>query len=152
MDLVVRAAVIFFVLFVVMRIAGNRQFSEMTAFDAILIIVIAEVTGNALSGEDYSLTASIVVIVTLVVLDIAMSLLKDRFKKFDKLTEGVPILLVENGRLIEKNMKKERVDEGDVLSAARELRGLERVSDIRYAVLETDGKITVIPKEAQASG
>lgn len=146
MELVVRAAVIFVVLFVVMRIAGNRQFSEMTAFDVILVILIAEVTGNSLSGQDYSLTASIVVIVTLVALDILVSWLKVRSKRFDKLAEGVPVLLVENGRPLRETMRKERVDEGDVLEAARELHGLERMDQIRYAILEKGGAISIIPR------
>lgn len=147
MDLVIRAAAVFFALFIVMRIAGNRQFAEMTTFDAALIIVIAEVTGNSLSGEDYSITASIVVIATLVLLDLGISLLKARSKRFDKLAEGVPMLLVENGRLLERNMKKERLDEGDVLSAARRHHGLERLDQIKYAILERDGRISIVPRE-----
>lgn len=149
MDLVVRAAVIFAVLFIVMRIAGNRQFSEMTSFDIILIIVIAEVTGNSLSGQDYSITASIVVIITLVSLDILVSWLKVRSKRFDKVAEGVPILLLENGRPIRENLKKERVDEGDILEAARQAHGLERLEQIRYAVLEKGGAISIIPRAGE---
>lgn len=150
MDLVSRAAIIFFVLLVVLRLGGNKQFSEMTSFDAVLIIVVAEVTGNSLSGQDYSITASIVVIVSLVAFDIGLSLLKTRSKRFDKLAEGVPVLIVENGRLIRKTMKKERVDEGDVLSAARMAHGLERLDQIRYAILEKGGKISIIPREGAA--
>ena len=147
MDLVVRAAVIFVALLLVMRAAGNRQFSELTVFDAVLIIVIAEVTGNSLSGDDYSLTSSIVVIVTLVVLDLLMSILKRRFPRFSKVSDGIPILLVENGRFIWKNLRKEHVGEEEILAAARELQGLERISDIKYAVLESSGSISIIPKQ-----
>lgn len=146
MDLVVRSAIIFFVLLVVMRIGGNKQFADLTAFDAILLIVIAEVTGNSLSGQDFSLTASIVVIVSLVFFDITLSWLKTRSKRFDRIAEGIPILVVENGRMIERNAKKERIDEGDVLAAARKDHGLERLDQIRYAVLEKGGKISVIPQ------
>lgn len=128
MDLVVRAAVIFAVL------------------DVVLIIVIAEVTGNSLSGQDYSITASVVVIVTLVALDILVSWLKVRSKRFDKVAEGVPVLLLENGRPIRENLRKERVDEGDILEAAREAHGLERLDQIRYAVLEKGGAISIIPR------
>jgi uncharacterized membrane protein YcaP (DUF421 family) len=145
MDLVIRATVIFVALFVIMRFAGNRQFSELTTFDAVLIIVIAEVTGNSLSGEDYSLTASIIVITTLVALNVGMSILKRKSHRFDKVAEGVPILLVENGRLIKENMDKERIDVGDILAAARQLQGLERIDQIHYAVLEREGKISIIP-------
>lgn len=146
MDLVVRATVIFVVLFAVMRIAGNRQFSEMTTFDVVLVIVIAEVTGNSLSGEDYSLTASIVVIVTLVALDVGVSLLKARSRAFDRLAEGVPILLMENGRPLRQNMRKERIDEADILAAAREIHGLESLDQVKYAILETSGTISIVPK------
>lgn len=146
MDLVVRSAAIFFTLLVIMRLGGNKQFSELTAFDAVLIIVIAEVTGNALSGQDFSVTASIIVIISLVFFDITLSWVKTRWKTFDKVVEGVPVLVVENGKMITKNSKKERIDEGDILSAARKDHGLERMDQIRYAVLEKGGKISVIPK------
>lgn len=150
MELVLRAAIVFFVLLVVMRLAGNKQFSELTTFDAVLIIVIAEVTGNSLSGQDYSVTASIVVIVSLVTFDIVISLFKARSKRFEKVVEGVPLLIVENGRTIEKAMRKERVDASDVLTVARKDHGLERLDQIRYAVLERDGRISVIPREGAA--
>lgn len=150
MDLVLRAAIVFLVLLVVLRLGGNKQFSEMTTFDAVLLIVIAEVTGNSLSGQDYSITASIVVIVSLVAFDIGLSLLKARSKRFDKVAEGVPVLLLENGAPLRKAMKKERVDEGDILAAARVVHGIERLDQIRYAVLERGGKISIIPREAAA--
>lgn len=146
MDLVLRSAVVFFVLLIVMRLGGNKQFSELTAFDAVLIIVVAEVTGNSLSGQDFSLTASIIVIVSLVFLDISLSWLKARSKSFDKLAEGVPVLVVENGKLIKKTAKKERIDEGDIMAAARRDHGIERMDEIRYAVLEKSGTISVIPR------
>ncbi|HEX2022104.1 MAG TPA: YetF domain-containing protein [Candidatus Thermoplasmatota archaeon] len=145
MDLVVRAAVVYLALFVIMRLSGNRQFSKMTTFDVVLVIVSAEGTGNALAGPDYSLTAAVVVIVTLVGLDIGLSLLKRVSRKFDKIAEGVPVLLVEGGRPLKENMRKERVDEEDVMAAARELQGLERMDQIKYAVLERSGKITIVP-------
>lgn len=147
MDLVVRSAIIFLALLVLMRLGGNKQFSELTAFDAVLIIVIAEVTGNSLSGQDYSITASIVVITSLVFFDITLSWFKARFRKFDKVAEGIPVLVAENGKMIEKTAKKERIDEGDILAAARKDHGLERLDQIRYAVLEKGGKISVIPRE-----
>lgn len=147
MDLAFRAAAVFFALFIIMRIAGSRQFAEMTTFDAALIIVIAEVTGNALSGEDYSITASVIVIATLVFLDILVSLLKHRFKGFGKVSEGVPMLLVENGRTIDKTLHKERIDKADILATARKDHGLERLDQIKYAVLERDGTISIVPRE-----
>lgn len=146
MDLVIRAAVVFFALIILMRLAGHRQFSELTTFDAVLLIVIAEVTGNSLSGEDYSLTATIIVITTLVALDIGLSLLKQKFRRFERIAEGVPVLLVENGRPIPQAMQRERVDEADVLAAARVQQGLESMEQVRFAVLEKDGKISIVPK------
>lgn len=148
MELVARSAIVFFVLLVVMRLGGNKQFSELSAFDAVLIIVIAEVTGNSLSGQDYSITASIIVIVSLVSFDILLSLVKTRWQAFDRVAEGVPVLVLENGKIIERTARKERIDAGDILAAARKDHGIERLDEIRYAVLERGGKISVIPRSS----
>jgi uncharacterized membrane protein YcaP (DUF421 family) len=147
MDLVVRAAIVYLVLLTLMRISGNRQFSELTAFDAVLLIIISEATQQALMGDqDFSLTAAFIVIVTLLGIDILMSLVKQRWDKAETVIEGVPVLLVDDGKLIRQNLDQERVDEEDIMAAARQLRGLESIDEIKYAVLERDGVISIIPR------
>jgi uncharacterized membrane protein YcaP (DUF421 family) len=147
MDAVLRATAIYFVLLILFRIAGRRTLSEMTTFDFVLVLIIGEATQQALLGQDFSVTNAVLVIVTLLFLDILMSQAKEHSKTFEKIVDGVPTIIVENGRLLHDRMRKARVDEDDVMEAARRLQGIERLDQIRYAVLEVSGGITVIPHE-----
>ena len=151
MDTVIRAFAIYFFLLVVFRIAGKRALVQITTFDFVLLLIIGEATQQALIGNDFSITTAWILIATLVGIDIAISLLKERFKKLERLVDGVPLVLVNNGELLRDRMEKSRVDEGDILGAARELQGLERLDQIKYAVLERSGTITIIPKESARS-
>jgi uncharacterized membrane protein YcaP (DUF421 family) len=147
MDTVLRAAVVYAVLWLVFRIAGKRALAEITTFDFILLLIISETTQSALSGSDYSLTNSVLLIVTLVGMDVGLSLLKQYWPTVDKLIDGVPLVILENGRPLRDRMDKSRVDEADILAAARRSQGLERLDQIKYAVLERDGGISIIPME-----
>jgi uncharacterized membrane protein YcaP (DUF421 family) len=147
MDSVIRAAVIYFVLLLLFRLGGNRSIAQITAFDFILLLIISEAIQQAMITEDYSLTNAFLLVVTLVGLDVMMSLWKQRSERVEKILDGVPLLVIENGKMHEKIMRKERVDEGDILAAARELQGLERIDQIKHAVVEASGGVTVIPKE-----
>lgn len=147
MDSVLRAATVYVALLLIMRLAGKRSLAQITTFDFVLLLIIGEATQNALLGQDYSITNALIVIVTLVTLDVGLSLLKRRSKRIDQLLEDVPLIIVEDGVALEDRMKKARVDEGDVLSAARHLQGIERLDQIRYAVLERSGGISIIPKQ-----
>ena len=149
MDAVLRSVAIYVVLLILFRIAGRRTLSELTTFDFVLVLIIGEATQQALLGEDFSLINAALVIVTLLLLDIVMALAKARWKTFDKIVDGVPTIIVENGRPLRDRMRKARVDEGDVMEAARRLQGIERMDQIRYAVLEVSGGITVIPREGE---
>ena len=147
MDAVLRAAVVYVVLLLVFRIAGRRTLAEMTPFDLVLAFIIGEATQQALLGQDFSITNAVLVIVTLLFLDIIMSLAKDRSRTFEKLVDGVPTILVADGQPLTERMRKARVDEQDVMEAARRLHGIERLDQIKYAVLEVSGGISVIPRE-----
>jgi len=147
MDAVLRSLVIYVFLLVVFRISGKRSLSQATTFDFVLLLVIGEATQQALLGEDFSMTNAFVVIVTLVGIDILLSLVKQRWQRVERPMEGTPVLLVENGKLLRDRLKKERVDESDIMSAARELQGLERLDQVRYAVLERNGGITIVPRQ-----
>lgn len=147
MDAVLRAAAVYGFMLIVMRIAGRRTLSQMTAFDFVLLLIIGEATQQALLGDDFSVTNAFLIIATLIAVDIAFSLLKEHVPFFGKMLDGVPMLLVENGVLLRERVKKARVDEYDILQAARQNHGLERMDQIKYAVLEIDGKISIIPRE-----
>ena len=148
MDAVLRAAAIYFVLLVLFRLAGRRTLAELTTFDFVLVLIIGEATQQALLGEDFSVTNAVLVIVTLLFIDIMMSQAKGRSTLFEKLVDGVPTIIVEHGRPLRDRMRKARVDEEDVMEAARRLQGLERMDQIKYAILEVSGGITVIPRDA----
>jgi uncharacterized membrane protein YcaP (DUF421 family) len=136
---------VYIILFVVFRISGKRTLSQVTTFDFVLLLIIAEVTQQALLGQDYSMTNFVLLVVTLLGLDIALSLMKQHWPRLDRLLEGQPLIIVEDGRPLHDRMSKARVDEEDVLTAARHLHGLERMEQIKFAVLERNGGITIIP-------
>ena len=147
MESVLRAAAMYVGLLIIMRIAGKRSLAQITTFDFVLLLIISEATQNAMLGQDFSITNAFIVIITLVTLDIGLSLLKRRSKKLDKLLDDVPLIIVEDGVALKDRMDKVRVDEQDVLSAARHLQGIARLDQIRYAVLERSGGISIIPKQ-----
>ena len=147
MDSVLRAVTIYVALMVIMRVAGKRSLAQITTFDFVLLLIIGEATQQALLGQDFSMTNAIIVIVTLVVVDIGLSFIKRQSKTIDKVLDDVPLVIVEDGVALKDRMDKARVDESDVLSAARHLQGLERLDQIRYAVLERSGGISIVPKK-----
>jgi len=95
--------------------------------------------------NDNSLTVAFVVILTLVVLNIGLSLLKQRFHVVERLLEGAPIVILEDGQPLPERMRRARVDEGDILAAARQTQGIEDLGQIKRAVLERSGGISIIP-------
>jgi uncharacterized membrane protein YcaP (DUF421 family) len=146
MDAILGAVSVYFFLLLIFRIAGERTLASITTFDFVLLLIIAEATQQGLTGDDFSLTKSFLLVTTLIGINIGLSLLKERFPSLDKWVEGVPLVIVEDGKPLEERMKRARVDESDVLVAARERQGLQRMDQIMYAVLERTGEISIIPK------
>lgn len=146
MDAILSAVAIYIILLFIFRLAGKRSLSQATPFDLVLLLIIGESTQQALLGDDFSLTNAVTVFVTLVTVDTVFSFVKRRFRRVDQWLEGSPLVLVENGNVLESRLEKERVDVGDVLETARRYHGIERVEQIKYAILEKGGDITVIPK------
>lgn len=151
MDSVIRAAAIYFTLVILFRVAGNRVMGQMTAFDFVLLLIISETVQQAMITVDYSITNAFLLVVTLLGLDIMLSLWKQRSGRVEKILDGVPLIVFANDELKRSVMDKERIDEGDILAAARDKQGLERLDQIKYAVIEANGEITVIPKHAKRS-
>lgn len=146
MDAVMRAVVVYLVLLLLFRLAGRRTLSEMTSFDFILLLIISEAIQNAMIGNDYSLTNGLLVVITLVGLDVLFTILKQRSAFIERWLDGLPMIVVEQGRPLKDLMQRARVDEDDILAAARASQGLERMEQIKYAVLEVGGGISIIPK------
>ena len=150
METIIRGVIVYLFLLIIFRLNGKRALYEATVFDFVLLLIIAETTEQGLLGDDSSITGSILLIITLIGMDILMSLLKQKFKFFEKAVDGGPLILLDNGKLLHHRMKKERVDEADILESARELKGLMRLDQIKYAILERDGTITIIPQEEKS--
>jgi uncharacterized membrane protein YcaP (DUF421 family) len=146
MDAVIRASVMYGLVFVLMRASGKRTFAQLTAFDFVLLLILAETTQQALVGNDYSITNAALVITTLLGIDIAFSLVKQRWPRVGDLLDGTPLLMIHNGEMQRASMKRARVSESDILEAGRKLHGLERMDQIKHAVLEQSGSISIIPK------
>jgi uncharacterized membrane protein YcaP (DUF421 family) len=146
MDAIIRALFIYVFLLIVVRLSGKRTMSEMTPFDFVLLLIIGEATQQALLSDDYSLINAAIVILTLISADILMSILKQRSPKVGLWTDGTPLVIFRNGQPIKERMNKERIDESDILEAARKVHGLESLDQIEYAILEKSGNISVVPK------
>lgn len=147
MNPVVRGIVIYVFLLLILRIMGKRSLSETTTFDLIVLLIISEVTQQAMISKDDSLTAAFILITTLLGMDLLFTLLKRPFKLFEKVVEGMPLIIVDHGKPLRERMDKTKVDESDVLQAARSNMGIERIEQVKYAVLEKDGTISIIPYE-----
>ena len=150
MDSLIRAAVVYLFLLVVFRVAGRRTLGETTTFDFVLLLIISEAVQQALIDDDNSMTNALLVVLTLIALNVAMGLAKRRWKAVAHALDGVPVVIVRDGRPIADRMKAERIDEGDVLSAAREGQGLARMDQVAYAVVEESGRVSVVPRDRAA--
>lgn len=147
MDSVIRAIIVYGFLLVVFRIAGKRTLSQSNTFDLVLLLIISETVQEALVDQDNSLTHAGLLVLTLVGMSVLLQALKQFSPKFDRVMEGMPVILMENGTFFRDRMKSVGVDEGDMLDAARALEGVESLGEVKYVVIEKNGELTIIKKE-----
>jgi uncharacterized membrane protein YcaP (DUF421 family) len=147
METLFRAALVYLFLTLLFRLAGKRTLSQVTPFDLVLLLIISETVQQAMIAEDNSMTNAALLVLTLIAIDILLSWLKQRWNWLDRVMDDRPLIIVQDGKPIEDRMKRERVSEGEVMASARHTQGVRRMEDIAYAVLETDGKISIIQKE-----
>ncbi|HEY0810165.1 MAG TPA: YetF domain-containing protein [Longimicrobiales bacterium] len=147
MDSVIRGVIVYGFVLLIFRIGGKRALSSISTFDLVLTLIISETLQQAMINDDNSMTNAMLLVLTLIGIDIVMSLEKRRFPGFDQWADSVPAVIVKGGKVQSDVMRNERVDESDLISAAREKQGLCEIAEIDYAVLEKSGDITVIPKE-----
>jgi uncharacterized membrane protein YcaP (DUF421 family) len=148
MDSVLQAAIVYVLLWIVIRLTGRRALGQLSTFEFVLFLIIGGTVQRALLGQDYSLTNAVIVIATLVGLDVAVSLIEQRSTLFSKIVRGVPTILVENGRPLESRLTRARLSEADIMVAARLRHGIDRIEDIKFAILEANGHISIVPREA----
>ena len=145
MDIVVRAFIAFVVILFLTRIVGRRELSSLEPFDLILLVTIGDLVQQGVTQNDFSLTGMVLAIGTIAVLTVLFSYLPWRFRVLRPVLEGVPAILVDEGNVVEKNLKRHRVTQEEVAAAAR-LQNVPSLSDVRWAVLETNGQISFIKK------
>jgi uncharacterized membrane protein YcaP (DUF421 family) len=145
MDIVLRAIVVFAFLLVLTRIIGRRELSSLQPFDLILLIILGDAVQQGLTQDDYSLTGALLAVGTIAVLQVGVSWAGYRFPRLRPVLEGTPIIVVQDGEVIERNLKRERLDVEDVAEQAR-LQGIAHLKDVQWAVLETTGNISFIKK------
>ena len=147
MDAVLRAGAMYLALVVLFKIAGRRSLADLTTFDFVLLLIIGEATQQALLGDDFSFTNAVLVVATLLAIDIGLSMAKQRFKGLALLIDGGPTIIVEDGQPLSRRLKQARVTEEDIMEAARTSQAVLHMEDIRYAIIERNGTISIIPKE-----
>ncbi len=145
MDLAIRAFFLFSFVFLLTRIMGRRELSSLEPFDLILLIVIGDAIQQGLTQDDYSVTGALIVVGTFAVLQVTVSFLSYRFRPLRSMLDGEPIVVVRDGKPIERNLRRERLTIEEVLVEAR-LQQVASIEEIAWAVLETSGKVSVIPK------
>jgi uncharacterized membrane protein YcaP (DUF421 family) len=143
MDLVLRALAIYAVVYLFTRILGRRELSSLQPFDLILLVVIGDLIQSGITQSDMSVTGVVIVLSTIGIAQVATSYLSFRFRRLRPVLDGEPIVLVENGNVLQKNMRRERLTMEDLAEQARRS-SIESLENVKWAVLETNGEITFI--------
>ncbi|HEY5295530.1 MAG TPA: YetF domain-containing protein [Gaiellaceae bacterium] len=143
MEMVLRAIAVFLFLLVLTRVIGRRELSSLEPFDLILLIVLGDVVQQRLTQDDYSLTGAFLVIGTFAILQVFVSWIGYRFPFARPVLEGEPIIIIQDGELIERNLKRERLTRQEIAEEARSQQ-IAHISEVRWGVLETNGKISFI--------
>lgn len=146
MESVIRGVTIYVFLWLIFRVSGKRTLAQTSPFELVLLLIISEVTNQAMVDSDHSITNSFLLIITLVGMSVLLSVIKHYFPQTSRWLEGLPLPLVKDGKLLKENMDKARVDEEEILTSARYTQGVEELGDVKGAAVENDGKISVVPR------
>lgn len=149
MESVIRGVVVYLFLWLIFRVSGKRTLAETSPFELVLLLIISEVTNQAMVDSDHSITNAFLLIVTLTGMSILLSVVKHYWPAANRVLEGMPLPLVKDGDVLQENLDKSRVGVDEILAAARISQGLNRMADIAHATVENDGKISVVPKETK---
>jgi uncharacterized membrane protein YcaP (DUF421 family) len=146
MDLVLRAVVVFVFILILMRVIGRRELGSLAPVDLVLLIILGDALQQGLTQDDYSLTGAILVVGTLAVLQVFTSWVSFRFPHTRRVLEGEPLIVVEDGKPIQRNLRRERLTVEEVAESAR-MHEIGSLDEIKWAVLERNGEISFIKKQ-----
>src|SRR4051812_5699572 len=147
MDLVLRALVLFFGVYILLRVVGRRELAQMEPFDFILLIVLGDAIQQGLTQDDYSVSGALITITSIAVIQVFVGYTAFRFKPVRVVLEGEPVVLVEDGNIIAKNLRRARMAQDELEEEVR-MSQLSSVDQVAWAVLETSGKVSIIPKKS----
>jgi uncharacterized membrane protein YcaP (DUF421 family) len=145
MDIVLRGIVLFIFVSVVMRIVGRRELSSLGAIDLVLLIVLGDAIQQGLTQDDYSVTGAMIAVSTIALMQVSLSYVGFRFRSLRPMLEGEPIVIVQDGHVIERNLRRDRITLDEVQEQARQQQ-IGSLDDVAWAVLEPNGKISFLPK------
>jgi len=145
MDLVIRAAVAFFFVFLLTRVIGRRELSSLQPFDLIMLVMIGDLVQQGVTQNDFSVTGALLVGGTISLLTVFVSYSSYRFPRLRPALEGEPVIVLEDGKPIERNLRRNRITIEEVAAEAR-LQQFDSLADLRWAVLETNGRLSFIPQ------
>jgi uncharacterized membrane protein YcaP (DUF421 family) len=145
-EIILRTAIVYFVILIGIRLTGKREIGQMTPFDLALLLLISNAVQNAMTGPDTSVSGGIVAAATLLLLNAAVTRVVWKNRKVRKFVEGTPTLLIRHGKIIHEHLDKERIT-ADALTQALREHGVASVEEVSVAVLEIDGSISVLKNE-----
>jgi uncharacterized membrane protein YcaP (DUF421 family) len=145
MDIVLRSIVLFVFLVVLMRVIGRRELSSMEPFDLVVLIVVGDLVQQGVTQQDYSVTGAVLSVGTFGVLTVFVSWISFRFPRARPVLDGRPVVLLEDGRPIEDNLRRERITLEELAAQGR-VHGIEKLERVKWAVLETGGQVSFITK------
>jgi uncharacterized membrane protein YcaP (DUF421 family) len=146
MDIVVRAAIAFCFVFLLTRVVGRRELSSLEPFDLILLVMIGDLVQQGVTQNDFSVTGLILASTTIALLTVVVSYTSFKVPRLRPVLDGEPVIVVEDGKPIDRNLKRNRITLDELQAAAR-IEGIASIDAVRWAVLETSGKISFIPKD-----
>jgi len=145
-QIIVRSAVVYVFLLLLLRITGKRQIGQLAPFDLVLLLVLSNAVQNSMTGGDNSVLGGLLSATTLVVLNSAVALITSKSKKAEALIEGHPLVLIHNGKLYDTMMERANITRHELNSALRQA-GCGCVEEVHYAVLENNGTISVVARK-----
>ena len=149
-ELILRAVIVYGFLLILLRLTGKRQIGQLAPFDLVLLLVLSNAVQNSMSGGDNSVSAGLILATVLIALNGLVGWLTFRNKRLERLVEGRPEVLIHNGKLFEKALLREKLTHHELNAALRDA-GCSAVEEVRYALLETNGQITVIPMSTHST-
>ena len=147
METVIRVAIIYLFIVLGLRVLGKREFGQLSPLELVTLLIIPEIVSESLVREDPSMINGLVAVCTLLVLVYLFSLLQHQSEAVEKVFSSSPTVLVQSGYYVDTHMNQERVSPGEIFDAIHEA-GLERMEQVKWAILQSDGKITIVPQEA----